>query len=232
MNVLVIAPHPDDEVLGCGGTIHRLVGRGHRVTVAIVTRGWSPLYCLEEVEQVRGEARRASERLGVAELRFMDLPSTGLKDLPANTLNDAFRDLVRAIVPEWVFLPFPGDRHEDHRQAYAAACVALRPTRPNPAVTTIACYETPSETHWHSPGLEPAFDPNWFVDISEHLDAKLQALQCYGSQLKGGDSPPARQPDAVRSLARWRGATVGLAAAEAFFIVRRISPASALDLPA
>ena len=228
MNVLVIAPHPDDEVLGCGGTIHRLAGDGHRVTVVIVTRGWSPLYALQDVERVQDEARRANQLLCGTEPMFLDLPTTGLKDLPAYKINGAVRDVITSVDPQWVFLPFPGDRHEDHRSVYSAACVALRPIRPNPTVATIACYETPSETHWHSPGLEPAFDPNWFVDISDHVDAKLQALQCYQSQLKPDQAPPARQPEAVRSLARWRGATVGLHAAEAFVIVRRISPAGPL----
>ncbi|MFQ6048201.1 MAG: PIG-L deacetylase family protein, partial [Phycisphaerae bacterium] len=91
-------------------------------------------------------------------------------------------------------------------------------------VSRIACYETPSETHWHSTGLERPFDPNWFVDIADHLQLKLQALKCYRSQL-GPDAPAARSPEAVQALARWRGATVALPAAEAFVLVRDVWPA-------
>lgn len=225
MNVLVIAPHPDDEVLGCGGTIHRLAGQGHRVTVAIATRGWSPLYSPESVEQVRDEARRASDHLGVAELQFLDLPVTQLKDLPAHKINKVFVDLLEGCRPDLLLLPFPADRHEDHRQVFLAASVAARPTAGTTRPGTVACYETPSETHWHAPGVESPFDPNWFVDITDHLEAKLAGLQCYESQVSDGSAPPARLPEAVASLARWRGANVGLGAAEAFVIVRRVTTA-------
>ena len=224
MNALIIAPHPDDEVLGCGGTIRRLANEGHRVTVAIVTRGWEPLFAREQVDQVRREALQAAERLGVADLRFMDLPVTRLKDLPAHEINRAFGDLVASAAPEWVFLPFPGDRHEDHRQAYLAASVALRPNASTATALTVACYETPSETHWHGPGAEPRFDPNWHIDISGTLAVKLQALGCYQSQVSGESIPLARRPESVDHLARWRGANMGLAAAEAFAIVRQVWP--------
>jgi LmbE family N-acetylglucosaminyl deacetylase len=225
VNVLVVAPHPDDEVLGCGGTIHRLSSKGHKVTVAIVTRGWAPLFSEQQVEQVRSEAEQANkEVLGVADLRFLDLPVTGLKDLPAHKINSVFEDLVSSVQPQWVFLPFGADRHEDHRQCFAAASVATRPKPEGPIITTIACYETPSETHWQAPGLEPPFEPNWYVDITDHLEAKLDALRCYRSQLEQGNSPKARQPEAVQALNVWRGATMGLSAAEAFAIVRHVTP--------
>jgi len=225
VNVLVVAPHPDDEVLGCGGTIHRLAAEGHCVTVAIVTRGWSPLFSDQQVEQVRAEARRANkDLLGVTDLQFLDLPVTGLKDLPAHKINAAFDRLIASVQPQWVLLPFAHDRHQDHRQTFEAASVALRPTTTDPTVTTIACYETPSETHWQLPGVEPTFQPNWFINITDHLEPKLEALSCYRSQLQQGSSPPARQPHAVRALSVWRGATVGYSAAEAFVIVRHLTP--------
>ena len=155
MNVLVIAPHPDDEVLGCGGTIHRLAGQGHRVTVAIATRGWSPLYSPQSVEQVRDEARRASDHLGVAELRFLDLPVTQLKDLPAHKINKVFVDLLEGCRPDLLLLPFPADRHEDHRQVFLAASVASSGLRapPNDTSSTAARPTPPAVRSTARPGL-------------------------------------------------------------------------------
>lgn len=218
MKVLVVAPHPDDEVLGVGGTIHRLCREGHDVTVAIATKGWSPLFAESQVNQVRAEAAAANERLGTTTLRFLDLPVTQLHALPEHELNGTFDRLFMEERPAWVFLPFPGDRHEDHRQIFDACQVALRPALDRPSVERIVCYETVSETHWAAPGLEPAFAPQMFVDVSDDLDAKLDAMGQYASQVR--PAPDARSLQAVSALATWRGSVVGVAAAEAFAVVR------------
>ncbi len=225
MNVLVISPHPDDEVLGCGGTIRRLADAGQRVTIAIVTRGWAPLFSEAQVQQVREEARAAAAALGAADLRFLDLPVTKLAHLPEHELNGALMRLVDDVRPEWVFLPFRSDVHEDHRQIFDAALVALRPTPPREFVTRIMCYETLSETHWAPPGIEPPFDPQIFVDISATLPAKLAAMKCYASQLR--PAPNARSLESMEALARFRGMTIHVAAAEAFVLIREIMPAGA-----
>ena len=219
--VLVIAPHPDDEVLGCGGTIARMAQEGHDVTVAIVTRG-TPLFPASQVRRVRAEARKAAQFLGVRTLRFLDLPVTTLHLIPEHKLNATFSRLVDEFRPELVFLPFPGDRHEDHRQIFDAAMIALRPDGRRPLVRRVACYETVSETHWTAPGMEPPFQPNWFVDIGSSLRDKLDAMRLYQSQLNEGI--PARSLEAIDALARFRGSVAGLEAAEAFWTVRDISP--------
>ena len=218
MNVLVVSPHPDDEVLGVGGTMHRLAGEGHDVTVAIVTKGWAPLFPQEQVAQVRDEARAANAALGVKTVRFMDLPVTKLHAMPRHELNAAFDRLVSAEQPEWVFLPFPGDRHEDHRRVFDAGLVALRPVTSRSFVKRIFCYETVSETHWSASRLEPAFEPQLWFDISNHLDAKLAAMRKYASQVRA--APDARSLEAVSALATWRGSIVGMRAAEVFVLVR------------
>ena len=218
MKLLVISPHPDDEVLGVGGTMHRLAGEGHEVTVAIATKGWAPLYPETQVAQVRAEAQAANAALGVKTVRFMDLPVTRLHALPEHELNAAFDRLVTDEKPEWVFLPFPGDRHEDHRQVFDASLVALRPVADRAFVKRILCYETVSETHWSASRLEPAFEPQLWFDISEHLDAKLDAMRKYASQLR--PAPDARSLEAVSALATWRGSVGGMPAAEAFVLVR------------
>ncbi len=225
-SILVIAPHPDDEVLGCGGTIARFAGGGHEVTVAIVTRG-TPLFPAAQVRQVRAEARRASRSLGVRSLRFLNLPVTTLHLIPEHKLNTAFCRLVNETRPDIAFLPFAGDRHEDHRQIFDAAMVAMRPDGRRPLVKRICCYETVSETHWTAPGIEPPFEPNWYVDVSATLAAKLAAMKLYKSQL--AESIPARSLQAIESLARFRGSVVGLEAAEAFWLVREVSTAEARD---
>ena len=220
MKLLVIAPHPDDEVLGCGGTIRRLTHQGQTVHLAIVTRGWEPLFPESQVRQVRQEAQAASKLLGVADLSFLDLPVTRLSLLPEHELNGAMTRLLDEVRPDWVMLPFVGDLHEDHRQVFNAAMVALRPLPNRLGVTRILCYETLSETHWHLPGAEPAFQPQVFVDISDHLAAKLEALRCYQSQLYPW--PAARSLAAVEALARFRGTCVHCEAAEAFMLVREV----------
>jgi len=218
MKVLVIAPHPDDEVLGAGGTMHRLAAEGHAVTVAIVTRGWAPLFPEAQVAQVRAEAQAANALLGVRQVRFMDLPVTRLHMLPEHELNEAFDRLICDERPELVFLPFPGDRHEDHRQVFDASLVALRPVPQRPPVRRILCYETVSETHWAAARIEPAFEPQVWFDIGAHLEAKLEAMRTYASQLR--PAPDARSLEAIRALALWRGSVVGMQAAEAFTLVR------------
>ncbi len=224
-DILVIAPHPDDEVLGCGGTIARRSREGLKVTVAIVTKG-TPLFPASQVRTVRTEARRAAEKLGAA-LVFMDLPVTTLHLIPEHRLNKAFADLIAKTGPDTVYLPFPGDRHEDHRQVFDAAMVAMRPDGRRHPVTRIYSYETVSETHWSAPGIEPCFEPHVYVDISATLDNKLAAMQEYESQLAEGI--PARSLIAIEALARFRGSVVGMRAAESFQLVRDLELAT--DLP-
>ena len=218
MKTLVIAPHPDDEVLGVGGAMRALADEGAEITVAIVTKGWAPLFPEPQVAQVREEARTANASLGIQTVRFMDLPVTRLHALPEHELNAAFDQLVLEERPECVFLPFPGDRHEDHRQVFDAAMVALRPVESRAFARRILCYETVSETHWTASYVEPAFQPQVWFDISAQLDAKLAAMKLYASQLR--PPPDARSLEALRALAVWRGSVVGMGAAEVFTVVR------------
>jgi len=218
-NILVVAPHPDDEVLGCGGTIARFATAGERVHVAIATQG-RPLFPAKQVKQVRSEARKASRILGVDKLHFLDLPVTTLHLIPEHKLNAAFVKLMQLVKPDCVFIPFPGDRHQDHREIFDAMMVAMRPDGRRHRVERIACYETVSETHWAAAGVEPGFEPNWYVDISGSLAGKLAAMRAYASQL--AEKIPARSLEAIEALARFRGSVVGMGAAEAFQVVRDI----------
>lgn len=220
MKVLVVSPHPDDEVLGVGGTIARLVSEGNDVTVAIVTKGWEPLFSDSQVEAVRSEARRANEVLGAQSLRFMDLPVTKLNEIPKHELNNKFERLLNEEKPELVFLPFCSDLQEDHRQVFDGCMVALRPLVNREHVKQVLCYETVSETHRAAAYVEPCFQPQLWVDICEHLSTKMEAMGKYRSQLQA--EPNARSAEAISSLAKWRGSMVGMHAAECFVVVREL----------
>jgi LmbE family N-acetylglucosaminyl deacetylase len=222
--ILVVAPHADDETLGCGGTIARRAAEGCEVHVAVVTgHGASPhpLWPASLWERIRGEARRAVAVLGVHQLHFEELPAAAVADQPGWQRNRTIGDLVERVAPDVLYAPFPFDLHKDHREVFHSLSVAWRPTsRAGRRLRAVYCYEVQSETHWNAPYLEAGFLPNTWVDISAHLDTKLRALACYESQLQA--APNARSVEAVRALAVWRGAQQGLAAAEAFVAIRLV----------
>jgi LmbE family N-acetylglucosaminyl deacetylase len=213
--LVVIAPHPDDETLGAGGTIARFAAEGSQVSVLIVSGHLPPLYPPEAFATTKREALEAMALLGVHETDFLEIPATKINERPVAELNGAIARYVRARDPQMVLLPFP-DRHIDHRLIFDAAVVACRPIHPA-APKVVLAYETLSETHWNVPGIEPAFVPEAFIDISAYLSTKEKALSCYASQL---NEAPSRAVDACRALARFRGSQNGCDHAEAFKVVR------------
>lgn len=218
-NVVVLAPHPDDEVLGVGGTIARLAREGSRVTVAILTKGMPPHFRESDIERGRREALRAHKVLGVRETVFLDLPAAELDTVPHRVINQALGGLFQRLKPDMVFLPFAADIHLDHQLAFLSALVASRPNHGN-APRTIFAYETLSETNWNAPYLAPAFQPNVYFDITRELPVKLKAMRTYASQVQ--KFPHERSLEALEALARLRGSTVGVAAAEGFVLIRDI----------
>ena len=219
MNILVIATHPDDEVLGCGGTIARHAARGDRVEVLVVTRGAPDLYSDDQVKQLRKELESAHAILGVSAAHFLDFPAPKLDVVPSHELADGIGAQLAAIRPSVVYIPHRGDLHSDHRCVFHAALVAARPIDTR-IVRRLLSYETLSETEWAAPVAEDAFLPSVFVDIGPQLERKQKALAAYRSQLK--EFPHPRSLQAVECLARVRGSTVGVAAAEAFQLIREI----------
>jgi N-acetylglucosamine malate deacetylase 1 len=216
---LVIAPHPDDEVLGCGGTIARIARSGRPADVAIVTRGMAPAFAPSQVDAVRAEAAEAHAMLGVRHTHYLDFPAAGLDRTPQAELNAALRQVIVDVAPDTIFVPFRGDIHIDHRLVFDSALVASRPNggfRPS----RILAYETLSETNWSAPHVTPAFIPNIFIGIEGMLDVKLAAFRAYASQCQ--PFPHERSVEALRALAMLRGACVNLPAAEAFVLLREI----------
>lgn len=219
MTVLVIAAHPDDEVLGCGGVIARHVAEGEDVHVLIVTRAGPPLFREEDVAVTWEEMHKAHLLLGVREMHALKLPAPKLDTIPGHELADSIRRVFVEVQPETVYVHHGGDIHLDHQAVYHATLVAARPIN-NCSVKRILCYETLSETEWASPIGDHAFVPNVFVDISEYLERKLKAMACYQTQLQ--EQPHSRSLGTLRVLAEFRGNTVGVGAAEAFMLVREV----------
>lgn len=220
MTVLVVAPHPDDEVLGCGGTIAKYAENGDYVYVAIVTKGCEPLFPANQVEAVRNECLKADKFLGVKETIFMDFPAAMIEDVSRYKFNEAFIQLVQKIKPDIVYIPHRGDMQLDHKMVVDAAMVALRPKYQH-VVKKIYAYETLSETGWDVPNVTNEFIPNAYSDISEFLGKKLEAMEIFTTQLAA--YPNARSLGAVKALAMYRGALVNMEAAEAFVTIREIS---------
>lgn len=220
MNILVIAPHPDDEIIGVGGTIAKRVNSGDDVFVCIVTKGVPPVYNDPElVEQTRRECRAADAMLGVKETIFLDFPSVMLETVPRYELNGKIVEVFRWIKPDEVYIPHRGDMQLDHQIVADAAMVAVRP-RGNEYPKRVYAYETLSETGWNIPNTVNDFIPNVYENISDTYIQKLEAMNIFQSQLV--DFPGARSIGAIESLMRFRGSTVNVIAAEAFSLIREV----------
>jgi len=217
--LLVIAPHPDDEVLGAGGTIARFSAAGSEVTVVCVTRGQPPRFEAAFVDQVRAEAKVAHEILGVAETIFLDHPAAEMDQVAHAEVNQSIGETVKRVDPDMIMLPFAGDIHLDHQLIFLSAMVAARPSRAAYPRRLLA-YETLSETNWHAPGVAPGFQPNVFIDIAATLECKIEAMRAYQSQ--NYDFPHERSLESIRALATSRGCTVHRTAAEAFMLIRHV----------
>jgi len=217
--VLVIAPHPDDEIIGCAGTMARHIKAGDTVYVLVVTRGIPALFPDALIQQVRGEMQTAHQLLGVKETRVMDFPAPMLDVTPGYELANAISGVIREFAPDTVYIPHRGDIHADHGKVHLAALIAARPIN-GCSVRRVLSYETLSETDWAPPTGENAFIPTVFVDITEFLPLKLEAMKCFTSQLKA--YPNTRSLESLAALARVRGGTISVGSAEAFMLIRHI----------
>jgi len=217
MKVLVIAPHPDDETLGVGGSIRRFADAGHSVTVLTIAAHMPPLYPADVHEQTKKEAKAAHRVLGVAESIFLDKPALALGELGTAELNKAVSFHVDTIKPDVLLIPYL-DRHTDHRQVFDACMVAARPINGGRSIKLLAAYETISSTHWNAPHLEPNFTPNMVVDITDQIDAKVEAMSLFESQLHSFPGP--RSTEALRALAVFRGSQAGYGYGEGLHVIR------------
>lgn len=215
--VLVIAPHMDDEALGCGGTIAKHVAQKDVVHVCFIAhRIYNHRFDKAANEREKGHARQAVKMLGCEDAIFLDLNDERL-DACLQDIIIPLEAVVAKIKPNIVYGPFRGDNNQDHRAVFDAMRVALRPSA-TPFIQKVMMYEVPSSTD-QSPALpENAFTPNYHIDISKHMEKKLKAFKCYKTEDRKFPHP--RSAEAIRVLAQKRGVEAGVAYAEGFMILR------------
>ena len=225
-NILVVAAHPDDEVLGCGGTIARHAEFGDQVHILIVAEGLTSRQeerCRSELgvqlSDIKCAAMKAKEILGAVDVELLDYPDNRLDSIDMLDLVKEIEKRVSALQPSTVYLHHSGDVNIDHQILHRAGITACRPT-PGHCVKRLLAFEVPSSTEWQTIGSGKAFTPNWYVCIEEQMEKKLTALNEYSSELK--EWPHPRSLKAVKHLAHWRGSQVGHVAAEAFLLLRQI----------
>ncbi len=219
-NILVIAPHADDEILGCGGIISKFSRKKVNIYVAIMTnasKGDSKLFSKSKIKIIRNECLRANKKLGVKKVFFFNFPAPKLDQYPIYKISKKINDLINKVKCETVFLPYGNDIHKDHQCIYQASLVACRPINNN-LVKNILCYETLSETEW---GLD-SFHPNYYEVLSNvDINNKISAFKEYKSQIKDNFHP--RSKNGIKNLAKYRGNNISQENAEAFKIIRIIS---------
>lgn len=225
MTTLVIAAHPDDEVLGCGGTITKLAQQGESVFIAILGEGITSRYQQrtqanqEIVNLLHTSSYEVAKTLGAQELFMYNLPDNRFDTIPLLDVVKIIEELIGRITPQVIYTQHGGDLNIDHVVTYRATLTATRPTIGQP-VREIYSYEVASSTEWAFNRFAPVFHPNTFVDITNTLETKIQAMEQYESESRAFPHP--RSPEALKAIAyRW-GSVIGCKAAEAFELVRAI----------
>lgn len=219
MRVLVVAAHPDDEILGVGGTVARRVIEGDTLALAVMCEGISARYAPERSHEVLAQSRRAAAILGVSTVIQRELPDQRLDTLPILEVIREVEAVIAEFRPEVVYTHFGGDVNRDHRILSEAVMVATRPYA-TPSVREVLQFETPSATEWGTSHLWPIFEPTVFVDIAATLERKIEAFLSYTAEVR--PSPHPRSPDALRNRAAHWGSLVNKPAAEPFALVRSV----------
>lgn len=228
--VLVVVAHPDDEVLGCGATIHKIIRGGGVVRVLVLGEGSSCRYSKDMLgsEQVRTEisqrrqfADEALAVLGVVDAVFGDLPCGRFDTVPIIDIGKQIEAQIADFRPDTVITHFGGDANSDHRLTFNAVIAATRPV-PRGVVKTVLSFETPSSTEWR---FVDSFQPNFFVDISDLIGQKIKAFDCY-AETEARPFPFPRCAEGLRTYAKFRGMQIGVGYAEAYQVVRAIVESS------
>ncbi len=221
-SIAIVAAHPDDEVLGCGGTLAAHAAAGEQVHVLILAEGIASRagkHVAAEQARLYKAAAIACRRLGCKPPELAGFPDNRMDSLDLLDVVKRVEAFIASVEPQVIYTHHAGDLNIDHRIAHQAVVTAARPL-PGSAAPTLLFFETPSSTEWQTPASSAVFAPNWFVDITRTLPKKMKALGAYGAEMR--DYPHPRSMQAVESLARWRGACIGVAAAEAFMLGRHV----------
>ncbi len=222
--ILVVAAHPDDEVLGCGASIARRRAQGDTVWILILGEGITSRRGLSRTEKSRllkklgADSRRAAEILGASRHILKSFPDNGFDSIPRLSLIHAVEEVVAEFKPSTVYTHSPADLNVDHQLTCEAVKTACRPL-PGAPVREILAFEIPSSTEWRFDAGR-AFHPDVFTEVSGQLDLKVRALRAYAGETR--DFPHPRSEEYIRALAKVRGGQAGLRAAEAFSLIRRV----------
>lgn len=207
--VLIVAAHPDDEVVGAGGTICKHVDNGDEVYVCIVTKAYEPQWTKEYIDQKVEEQKAVDELLGIKKRFNLDMPTVKLNTIPAGEFNSTISRVFTEVSPDIVYTHFEHDLNYDHTLVYHACMVAARP----PDRIKLLCYDV-SETAW----CKKPFIPDTYVDITGYVDNKIKAFECYKSEVKKYPHP--RSPEGIIIKAQQRGMEASMCRAEAFVQIR------------
>jgi LmbE family N-acetylglucosaminyl deacetylase len=219
-NILIVAPHADDETLGCGGTILRAINEGHNVHWLLVT-GMSKEsgFSQEQIDTRRNEIDKVSTMYGFTSTHELMLAPAMLETLPKGEIIGAIISIVNKLKPSDIYTVFRNDAHSDHEIVYDAVMSASKSFR-YPFIKRVLAYETMSETDFGMKPEDGGFRPNVFVDITGHLDKKLDILEQFKSEI--GEFPFPRSRKALESLACVRGVQANCNAAEAFMLLKEV----------
>jgi N-acetylglucosamine malate deacetylase 1 len=217
--ILVIVAHPDDEVLGCGGTIARHSDNGDKVHVICMTNGvGSRNSTSKEIKDRKSAALDASKKLGVNSTIFLDFPDNKMDSVPLLDIIQSIESVTKGIDPKIIYTHHYGDLNVDHQITHKAVMTAFRPT-PLSSVKEIYTFEVMSSTDWNF-SEKNTFNPNYFIEITNYIDVKISALDSYKMELR--DIPHSRSISHIDALAKFRGNTVGVDMAEAFMVLRKL----------
>lgn len=226
MTILVIAAHPDDEVLGCGGTIARSSADKHDVHIAILGEGISSRHGrrddapASELQKLRADARAAAAAMGARSVVFGGLPDNRFDQVALLDVVKQVEEWVGTFRPDAIYTHHPGDLNIDHGVTFRAVLTATRPGASPVMVQDIYAFEVPSSTEWAFQRIEPVFRPNVFVDVTASLEQKITAMDCYGSERR--EAPHPRSASVLRAAAARWGSVAGVPAAEAFELIRSL----------
>ena len=222
MKALVISTHPDDETLGCGGTILKHLADGDSLFWLIVTEAHEPRWNEETTERMSTQVKRVAEAYGMEKCFKLGFPTVMLDTVPQDDLITKIREVVAEVKPDLVYVVHSGDVHSDHRAVFTTTMSVLKPIYMEQlGVRRVLSYECLSSTEAAAPNAETAFIPNVFSDITPYLDRKIEIMQMYETEIQ--PEPLPRGPSAIRGLARYRGATIGVEYAEAFSLIRELT---------
>ncbi len=217
-DILVIAPHPDDETLGCGGTILKHIANGDKVHWCIVTQ-MDNNYPIDIRQKRADEIQKVANAYNFINVHQLNFAPAQLDIVPKSELVGAIKKVFQKVAPEIVYLPFSGDVHSDHAYAFDAASASLKWFRQK-SVKRALCYETISETNFQINPLQNRFNPNVYVDIEEFFNKKIDIMKIYESEIE--EFPFPRSVEALEALAKLRGTACGARSAEAFILLKEI----------